>query len=313
MKFSLRTFLVVLCVGGAAVGIMGKLLLEDPQMFLAVLMVGTTVGPFLLATGTIIAIGVRSRRRKLALWGVVLTLLPVLAILWRLVFVSTGNPVQLLTTRRIIVHQLPKEIDLPWVWRELKRRLDNGRLTRDDVNDAIRALTTHMKATRPTGWNQPLSWQRDFLGAAVSGKLVSDDVLLELCDAFFGPQPNVKPLPPILVGQTGFQLAIEYGNPWAFNSGIGTDLLWDVKQVTVDGAVMKVPRPNRFAQHWDGFCEGSLAPGDHEVKIEVECAYVDQQSGQTINQAAKIPPSQWPKAKKRWTTTVTVPLKVNAR
>lgn len=37
MKFSLKTYLITLCVGGAVIGVMGNLLLNQPELFLQVL------------------------------------------------------------------------------------------------------------------------------------------------------------------------------------------------------------------------------------------------------------------------------------
>ena len=59
MKYSLKSLLISMCVIGATFGIMTRLLMENPEMFLAVVRVGATVGPFLLAVGTIIWIGFR--------------------------------------------------------------------------------------------------------------------------------------------------------------------------------------------------------------------------------------------------------------
>jgi hypothetical protein len=299
-----------MCGVGAAAGIMGKLLLERPEAFLAVLMIGSTVVPFALAAGTVIVLGFRSSRRKLVVWGSFLLLIPVAVFFGRALFFPTGNPLQLLTTRRLIERRLPQQIEEPWVWRELKRRLDNSKLTRDDVSDALEALTLHMKTTSPAGWNQPLPWQNDFLSSVVGAKLVSDEVLLDLCDAFYGTQPTVRTSVPVAAGQSGFQVGVDFGNPWSQNSGLGTELLWDVKQVLLDGLPMKVQRPNRFAQRWDGFCEGQLSQGDHELKIEVECAYVNKNLV-LGGDPSQIPVSQWPKAKKQWTSTVTSLVKVS--
>jgi hypothetical protein len=190
--------------------------------------------------------------------------------------------------------------------------LAKGRLTTEDVNNAFDALTSHIRATQPTGWNQPLSWQRGFIGAAVGGKFVSDETVLRLCDAFFGPQPKVTTGGPVVVGQRGILVNVAYGNSWASNSGFGIELLWDVKRVELDGKALQISQPNRFAERWDAYCDGPLTSGDHELKVEVECAYVDVNSAMGMNRSSPLPPSQALKAKKRWATTITTPVKVNA-
>src|SRR3954452_7564646 len=311
MKFSLRTFLIAVCVVGAVAGVMGKLLLENPEAFVAVWMIGTTVGPFVLAVMTIVTVGVRSRRKGLLAWAAVLLVLPFTGLVGRLVLMPSGNPVQLLSTQRLIQYRLPKQMDEPWVWQELKRRLGNNSLSREDVEDSIVALTDHMKATRPAGWNQPLSWQQGFIDSAVQGKLMSKETWLNLCEALFGAQPTVKPIGPVPAGQRGIQVRVEYGSPWASNSGIGVELLWDVKQVLLDGVPLKITNPNRFVNYWVAYCDGPLKPGDHELKIDVECAYADNKLVNFHN-AGLLKINQWPKGIKRWSTTVTAPVTVSA-
>ncbi len=313
MKFSLKTFLFGMCGVGAFVGILGKLLLEQPETFQSVLIALATIVPFVLAVGTVFYLGLRGERRwKLIAWGCFLILLPICVLLFQRLLMPTGNPLQLLTTRRLIERRLPQQIEEPWVWQELERRLISSRITAGDASDAVELLTLHMTTNRPAGWNQPLPWVRGFLSGAISGKLVSDAQLLKLCDAFFGPRPIVKPLAPAAGRQRGVQVELEYGNPWASTSGLGTDLLWEVKQVELDGKPMKISGPNRYANRWVGYCEGALTPGDHELKVDVECAYVDESSATGFGQGSNIPASQWPKAKKRWTTTVAAPVKIEA-
>src|SRR3954465_15645693 len=147
MKFSLRTFLIAVCVVGAVIGVMGKLLLENPEAFVAVWWIGSTIVPFVLAVVTILVVAVRSKRKGLAAWGLVLLLFPITSRIVNRVLLPTGNPVQLLSTRRLIQYRLPKQIDEPWVWHELNRRLANNSLSREDVEDSIVTLTDHMKTT----------------------------------------------------------------------------------------------------------------------------------------------------------------------
>ena len=309
MKFSLKTFLITTCVVGAVFGVMGRLLLEQPEVFQRVLMLGATVGPFLLAVGTIIWLGCQvPRRRKLVAWGCCLLLTPLvvfgaMALLW-----PSGNPLKILTTRRLIEQRLPGQIEAPWVWRELADRVNKGKLSREQVSDAINVLVSHMTTTQPKGWNQPLSWQKDFLLTAGQAKLVSDEVLLKLCDAFFGSQPVVDPIPPVMAGSQGMSLEVKYGNPWTNNSGLGVELLWDVKQVSLDGTPINLKQSSRHSQNWSLVFTDPLTAGDHEFQFEIECAYVDESKLGGMS-GSQIPLSRWPRAKKRWTTIIKVPVK----
>jgi hypothetical protein len=121
----------------------------------------------------------------------------------------------------------------------------------------------------------------------------------------------VKPIAPVPAGQRGIQVRVEYGSAWASNSGVGVELLWDVKQVFLDGVPLKITNPTRFVNYWDAYCDGPLKPGDHELKIDVECAYADNKLVSYGN-AGNLKIGQWPKAIKRWSTTLRAPVTVSA-
>jgi hypothetical protein len=202
-------------------------------------------------------------------------------------------------------------VDTPWVWRELTRRLNSGDLSTAEVDEAITELTSHMKTTSPAGWNQPLSWQADFLAAAIQKRMLSEETFLSLCDAFYGPQPSVKPVGPISTGEVRIPLTVNFGNPWSSSSKLGVEFLWEVTTVRLDGVPMTIRDIHQFSNQWMGNCLGTLPPGEHQFAIEFECAYVDENSLLGIN-AAQAPVELWPKARKRWKTTVTVPVTVQA-
>jgi hypothetical protein len=312
VKFSLRTFLIVVCVVGAVAGVMGNLLLNRPEDFINVVHLSATVLPFLLAVGTIIVVGwKRERRPRLVAWAVILLLFPIMMQIVMAVLLPNGDPLRLLSTGRIIVQRLPARVDEPWVWRELQRRLDAGSMSATEVDQAVDVLIDHMTTTRPAGWNQPTPWQDPFLKAAIAKNLVSDDSLVKLSDAFYGTQPKVQSLTSMYKGAGGFRVHVDYGNPWAANSGVGVALLWDVTQVSIDGVPVKMSQVQRFAQGWGAYCDADPSPGDHEVQIDVVCAYADYS---TIigGDPAQVPLSRWPAARKKWTVRLTAPLKVIA-
>jgi hypothetical protein len=353
MKFSLKTMLISICAVGAILGVMGRLLTENPEQFLWVMNFCSTVVPFVLAGGTIIWIGLRTKRFQsaticaqckhdlskvdlqavaicprcgvdlnkrntvvvlpnqrrrwgLAIWGVTLLLMPLVVQLFLSWLSPTRNPLQLLSNQRLIHNRLPIQVNEPWVWNELANRLNKQALSKQETDDATQELIAYMKKTRPAGWDQPLPWQKDFIRSAVQAKMISGEVFLDLCDAFYGPKPVVQSLPPIRQGKSSFQLNIEYGNPWSSESGLGVELLWDVQQVLMDGRPFSFRQTNVSPGQWYGTCDGNFELGDHEITVEIESAYVDRSKLPGTN----LPVSQWPSARKRWTTKISVPVTV---
>jgi hypothetical protein len=295
-------------------------------MFQAVVGMLSTLGPFLLAIGTILWIGFRSkpdRRWGLIAWGATLLVLPILGMGVMIVgyqiapLVASPTPGRPLSpgelrsvgTRQLIEQHLPNRIDEPWVWNVLEDRVQTGQMSQQDVDDAIGTLITHIKTTRPKGWDRPLSWQDEFLEAAAAAGLISEPVLLDLCDAFFGPKPLLRPLPRVREGQAGLQIEMEYGSTWSDNAGLPLELLWDVNRVLLDGKPLEVRQTSRHREGWSGYHDGSLPAGDYEMTVEVQCAYVDRAKLIGL-QAHRLPVERWPQARKQWKQTVSAPLKV---
>lgn len=247
------------------------------------------------------------------MWGISLVVIPfigfgVIAITQMFAGTSPGN-LGLQSTTLLIDQQLPKQIDAPWVWRELEKRVATGTLLQEEADAAVRQLIAHMKATKPEGWDQPLSWQKDFIASARRNGLLSDSVTFELCDAFYGPDPRIQPLPRIREGTSQFDMEIEYGSPWSSHTGVDLSLLWHVDRVLLNGSPIKVEQRYNDRGRWGGLHNGTVPVGDHEVTFEVTCAYIDSAKLIGID-SGSLPPARWPNTAKRWKRTVSAPFRV---
>ena len=340
LQFSLKTFLIATCTAGVGLGILGRQFLNDPEMFLGVLQVLSTVVPFLLAVGTIVWLGFRGqqscvrnygdnstvaeslpqagrreRRWDLVAWGFILLFMPLIGFGIMAVAQNLYGPypgrLGLLSAEEVIEKHLPKSIDEPWVWRELESRLQAGTLTKENVDAAVKKLISHMKTIRPNGWNQPLHWQTNFIKSARQSGMISDQVLFDLADAFYGPKPVIEPLERVREGKGGFNICLVYGSTWNDNSGLGLALLWEVNRVLLDGKPVNIQFNDIFSANWSGRYEGEFTAGEHELTVEVECAYVEKSKMLGLNTSSTgIFKGRWPRAKKRWKVSVTTPFKV---
>ena len=254
--------------------------------------------------GAVLFVNHRQRRWALLAWAGVLFLMPPAVALVHLI-----EDLRVLTTQQLIQNRLPNQIEEPRVWGVLEERMNRGDLSQDEVDDALHELISYMKSHRPKGWNAPLTWQQDFLDGARRAHLISDDVLREWCDAFFGPGPTANP--PILVREdsTGFNFGVSYGTPWATSTGVGVKLLWNVKSVQLDQRSVTVRQLLRTDEHWSGQYDGELKAGEHQIAVEIDCAYVPLSSLTGVN-ATSLASGQWPKGLKRWTATLIVPFTV---
>ncbi len=270
-------------------------------------------GADLTAPKALLFPGGRSRRWDLVAWGAMLMATPILGI--GTVFVAhlfispSPGGLGLVSTKQLLQARLPKQINEPWVWNELEIRLLAGSLSQQDVDGAIKTLTSHMTTTRPQGWDSPLSWQTNFIKSAGQAGMISEPVLIALCDAFHGPKPAISPLPRMREGNIHFSIRVEYGSPWEDNSNLGLRLVWQVNRVLLDGKPLDVKEDHRGGQQWMGHYNGNLDAGDHQLTVEVESAYIDEAKliGLDPNNLSK---ALWPETRKRWTLTVSAPLNV---
>jgi hypothetical protein len=314
-QYSLKTFLIVSCALGVFAGVMGRLLLHDPQTFLQVSNSLVFAGPFLLAIGTILWIGLRGRRRGLMIWGGTLAGMQVLGLaVLGLVTQVLGPPpyyLALQSNQQVLQTRLPGHVSEPWVWSELERRLRAGSLSQEDADDAIRKLTADITASRlKTGSAPDLAWSKGFLGAAAQAGMISEPVAIALCDAFYGTTPVLKTTFYSRQGQrVSFGIDVKFGNPFDFNQ-VPWQLLWQVNRVLLDGQPITVRQNPRFSDQWSGSYDGSLKTGNHAVTVELECAYVDRNKLPATNLADSLPVNRWPAARKRWKQSVSGPLVV---
>lgn len=310
-RVSLKVLLLVLLATGAGLGLLGRLFQHDPDLFSTVVSVLSTIVPFVLAIGTILWIAGKSRQSGLIAWGIFLILLPfvgfgVITLTQMYAGPSPGN-LGIQSTADLIEKQLPTQMEQPWVWRELERRLAAGSLSKEETESAVGKFIAHMQATKPKGWDQPLSWQDEFLEAADKAGLLSDQLLADLADAFHGPTATIRPFQRLREDNRGFDIEIEYGSDW--DPAAVPTLLWQVDRILLDGEPIELKKAHRSRGRWFNRHEGRIAKGDHKVTCEITCAYVDKSNLIGLN-ADRLPASRWPKPIKKWKQTISAPLTV---
>lgn len=318
-RISLKWMLVGFVVLGAGSGLLAKAFLQNPNVFRLAMLVLSTIVPFALAIGTLLRLGIRSRRKPLVVWAALLGVAPFIG--FTLLFVAStfikpspggmgASGLGAVANQQLINQRLPLQIDSPWVWNELTRRLQSNSLSQAEVDSAVRKLVTHMKTTKPQGWDSPLPWQRDFLKAASFSQPISEAVLFDLCDAYYGPTPRIERVPRLREGQSRLQLSIGFGTVWGDHVDLPVRLIWSVERVLIDGESVPFTKSHSFENQWSGYCSIDLPAGDHNLKIEVACAYVDKNQLIDLKSGA-IDSSAWPnQLLKVWEKTVTASFEV---
>jgi hypothetical protein len=305
MRFSLKFMLIAVCVIGAYAGIMSRLFYESPEQFFTAFIISYTVGPFLLAIGTIIWLAIRQNplvgsRRNLLIWGIVLLFVPMLGFVVTNTVLPMRDPLHYLTNYRLIHNRLVGHENEPWAWNELTNRINKQALSKAEVEECMGDLIAYMKLAKPGGWNEPMPWQSPFLRAESQANLISEEVLYELCDAYYGSKPSLKI---INADRKGFHLEVENGGHWSMgHSGVDIDLIWYVNRALIDGVPVNISDGHGiFDWMWQADLPVKLEPGEHEVVAEVECGYIDHKNRNGL--LSRFSPDKWPATLKRWTTS----------
>ena len=161
-----------------------------------------------------------------------------------------------------------------------------------------------MKKSNPQGWNQPLHWEGEFIKLVAQKQLVSQQALLDLCDAFYGSQPTLDHFSGMPGFRADHRIGIEFGNHWGFHSDLPIRLIWFPTKVLVDGEPVRFQTDMSHGNDWDGEFFGSFPSGDYKLTVEVECAYVDNNSRGMFDDGC-VERKDWPKLlHKTWTTSV---------
>jgi hypothetical protein len=211
------------------------------------------------------------------------------------------------STERLLQQRLPKQVEKSSVWHELEKRLKAGSLSQNDVEDAVKIFISQPAAKRPRGWYE----SSEFLTAAAHAGMISEPVLLNLCDAMCGPAPMIQ-LPRLREGKGILDMEIVYGSSSAVShiSSLGVARLWQVERALLDG---KPIEPERCCEMWDGLwsCSypGMWSAGNHEITVDVQCAYVAEHKLIGL-QTKNLPADHWPEAYKRWKQSVKATLRV---
>gem|GEM_PF-5516843 len=302
--------LIALTVAGVAIGLLAQLYFANPSACLGLVMALSTVLPFLLATGTLIRLGWRSKQRSVAVWGTVLLLTPIAGSALVFLLQSFARPgsggLGVMSNKQIMQRELPKDMDGYQVWEELEYRAKNNNLSAGEVDQVVGSLAAYGKKKHPRGWSQPLHRQEEFMRLVRKKDLISKDILVDMCDAYFG-SPRIRPYNAATA--SGQDVHIEYGTPWNedHHHGLGVAHVWSVKELLVDGKPLELKRQYHRSDNWNGDPKEPISKDAKELTAKVDVAYLYAEKLIGLD-TRNLPIERWPKAIKRWTKTIKIPL-----
>lgn len=254
------------------------------------------------------------RRPRMMLAGGLTLAIPVLIIVAAVLQSVLGIRWDDLRSNDSIIANLSTSAGSPWDWRKLESRYKRGRLSDEEVAAAIDQLIVYLNAR--TGNRGPLPWADDFFWLAVSGGHISDEQFKRLCDAFYGPEPDIRIRKRLRQGKE-VRFNFSSGNPWDLPH---TKHVQALREVKVDGKPVELA--SQYGQdkgkHYfsggrhreiEGKINTDLPPGRYELVFEIDRGLVDEKAKLDPRQDGR--PGQadrWPRTLTRHTLTVKVPI-----
>lgn len=307
-QIGMRGMLILVLVLGCGGGLYGKLFLSYPEIAIAILGIGSIAVPYFVAIFLIVALAGRSDSpSRIRVFAVLITFCPVVGLastaLLSYTQVRRTGPMGLAaqTNTELIDGSLKNQIDEPWVWQELEKRLAKQELSKKEVTTALGMLHDHMVTTEPGGYDSPLHWSGQFVSAVSNSELSGIKELEDIYLAFF-PKPDFS-LDRQRESASSVQFDIRFGSTWADNQKFPFELICDLKEVRFDSEVRQTQNNYRFDDSRSDNIAGPFSVGKHVLEVEIEYALVDSDDMVGIS-ARSLSRKNWPNPIRTWTEVV---------
>ena len=307
-QIGMRGMLILVLVLGCGGGLYGKLFLSYPEVAVAILAFGSIAVPYFSAVFLILALAGRSDSpSRIRMFAVLITFCPIVGLastaLLSYTQVRRTGPMGLAaqTNTQLIDGSLKNQIDEPWVWQELEKRLAKQELSKKEVTTALGMLHSHMVTTKPDGYDSPLHWSGQFVSAVSNSELSGLKELEDIYLAFF-PKPDFN-LDRQRESASNVQFDIRFGSTWADNQDFPFELICDLKEVHLNNEIRQTHNNYRFDDSRSDNVAGPFSVGKHVLEVKIEYALVDSDDLVGIS-ARSLSRDNWPKPIRTWTEVV---------
>lgn len=268
--------------------------------------------------------GEMQRPRAIMMWPILVLLVPLL--LFGFLKRATVRPVPVFgpaalpaASNQALLASLPQNIQQPWTWQELDRRLVGGTLSNSETASAIDCLIADLgKLNQP----MPLNWSQPFVMHAINSGVIGEAQYTRLAQAFHGT-PKLRIATKVRQGKV-LAFTIDYGGPWTLP---GVMLLKSLQPVKLpDGTEFEtaalldpnngrgVPNPDYLSSSGGRGISGNLridlSPGNYVANFVLDAGeWVQGSSPNVDNEPGQ--PVHWPSPiRSRWTVQMQAPIEV---
>jgi len=222
-------------------------------------------------------------------------------------------------SNQALLASLPQNVQQPWTWQELDRRLVGGKLSNSEIATAIDCLIVDLsKQNQPP----PLNWSQSFVEHAINSGAIGETQYTRLAQAFHGT-PKLRIATKVRQGKV-LAFTIDYGSPWTLP---GVTLLKSLQPVKLaDGTEFEttalldpnngrgIPNPDYLsssgARGISGNLRIDLSPGQYVANFVLDAGeWVQGGSSSVDNEPGQ--PVHWPSPiRSQWTLQIQAPFEV---
>jgi hypothetical protein len=222
-------------------------------------------------------------------------------------------------SNQALLASLPQNVQQPWTWQELDRRLISGTLSNSETASAIDCLIADLSKQNQPG---PLNWSQSFVEHAISNGGIGETQYTRLAQAFHGTA-KLRIATKVRQGKV-LAFTIDYGSPWTLP---GVMLLKSLEPVKLaDGTEFEttalndpnngrgIPNPDYLsssgARGISGNLKIDLSPGEYVANFVLDAGEWVQGSAPNVDNEPGQP-VHWPSPiRSRWTVQMQAPFEV---
>ncbi len=317
LSISLKQFLGIAFLFGPGIGIVGRIYNEYHTYYPAALIGLFVAVPFLIATITLIRVGMSRGNRNLILWGVLCLLMPAMGGIAYWQFPWSTDGVSHLSNKK-----LAEKVTLDWKGRkasiELTKRAENGSLNKKYAQLAFDNLLATIQKRVPSNSFLETKSSMKFVKMAQDKGLLPEKVQTKLWDCFYGPMGELHQHQKIRRTDKKLQFIFTINQQHLFDYENCLFPIWSYKNVLIDGKPfdIEIQPSDRYSgnipmtyDHTVYYTNEminipikNLEAGDHLISIEVDFAYVRPESIEGLK-VGYFEKEVWPETVKEWSKT----------
>ena len=242
---------------------------------------------------------------RLVLSGVLLSAIVIAVGFWIYATrINTRAFLEFRSTDSIIQEILPENLEDHEVWNELESRVASGSVSKEQAAALLALLVKGIQASDDV---LKSNGKYQFLEAVVKADLASDDALIDVAEAHYGPM-RMGVMGRVLAGQEN-QFHIHLAPENTRYPTTSLVMVWEIERVLINGQAVDFHRSKEAPLVTISYA-GLKSEVANELTVELTCAYFNRYANGERRDVDGMAEATWPPPISKWQTRLKTALKV---